>query len=75
MDIFVFVLAIVAISTAGQLIKKWMTLQNRKHHNPTVTAELNERLSNMEERLQTLERIATDKKHTLKEEINALNDH
>lgn len=69
MNVFQFVLAIVAIVIIGDVIKKWLTIREKRAANdPKQDA----RLAAMEERIQTLECLVTDKKSQLKAEIDAL---
>lgn len=70
MDVFVFVLAIVAIGTAGGIIKEAMK-NNRKAGGQTQQ-EQEGRIETLEERVATLERIVTDEKYHLSREIDTL---
>jgi cell division protein FtsB len=71
MDVFVFVLAIIAITTVGGIYREKMKNEAKaaKHQN---NGELDARFADMEERIQTLERIVTDQKTQLKDKIEAL---
>ena len=70
MDVFVFVLAIILITTIAGLIKEQMK-QRRKMDN-AVGADQQARIDKLEERVATLERILTDDKSQLRQDIDAL---
>ena len=71
MDVFVFVLCIIAITTLGGLIReKIKNDAKRASHNNDDSVE--QRFLQMEERIQTLERIVTDQKSQLREKIDSL---
>ncbi len=72
MNVFQFVIAIVAIVIIGDVIKKWLTLREKREQRAAQAPDQNARLAAMEERIQTLERLVTDKKSHLKAEIDAL---
>lgn len=71
MDIFVFILCIVAISTIGGLVREKIKndRQALKNVNPAAHEQ---RFQALEQRIQTLERIVTDQKTQLKDKIDAL---
>jgi hypothetical protein len=71
MDVFVFVTAIVGIGTFGGIIREVIKNDAKKHKNQN-SEEVNARFEEMEQRIQTLERIVTDQKSQLKEKINSL---
>ena len=64
-----FVVAIVAITTVGDLAKKWLSLK-AKETRPDSSQD--SRIKKLEERVATLERIATDEKSQLKRSIESL---
>ncbi|MDX1343922.1 hypothetical protein [Reinekea sp. G2M2-21] len=64
-----FVVAIVGITTLGDLGKKWLALK-AKDTKPDTAQD--QRIRQLEERVATLERIATDEKTHLKNTIDAL---
>ena len=72
MNVFTMIVAIVAISFIGAVA----ILQQVKSIKKSKPSEKEEALGNqvksLEKRVQILERIATDTKHTLKEEIDTL---
>ncbi len=70
MDVFVFVLAVIVITTIAGLIKEQMK-QRRKMDN-AVGADQQARIDKLEERVATLERILTDDKSQLRQDIDAL---
>lgn len=70
MDVFVFVLAVIIITTIAGLIKEQMK-QRRKMEN-AVGADQQARIDKLEERVATLERILTDDKSQLRQDIDAL---
>jgi phage shock protein B len=70
MDVFVFVLAIIIITTIAGLIKEQMK-QRRKMDN-AAGADQQARIDKLEERVATLERILTDDKSQLRQDIDAL---
>jgi uncharacterized protein YceH (UPF0502 family) len=72
MDVFVFVLAIITVTTIAGLIKEKMK-QRRKVDN-AVGADQQARINKLEERVATLERILTDDKSRLKQDIDALHN-
>jgi predicted dinucleotide-utilizing enzyme len=67
MDFWIYIVAIVAIGTLGKIATKWLALQK-----PRRNADETARIDAMEERLRTLERIVTDKRSTLNEQIDRL---
>jgi ribonuclease HI len=67
MDFWIYIVAIVAIGTVGEIAKKWLALQKPKRN-----ADDTARIDAMEERLRTLERIVTDKRNNLNEQIDRL---
>lgn len=71
MDVFVFVLCIVAITTLGGLIREKLK-NDRKQVGNQNEEQINTRFAEMEARIQTLERIVTDQKTLLKDKIDAL---
>lgn len=71
MDVFVFVLCIVAITTLGGLIREKLK-NDRKQVSNQNESQIDARFAEMEARIQTLERIVTDQKTLLKDKIDAL---
>lgn len=64
-----FIVAIVAITQVGDLASKWLKLKAKEAQ---LSPESDARIRELEQRVATLERIATDDKSRLKETINAL---
>lgn len=71
MDVFVFVILIVAISV-GSWVYTEKLKADAKIAKASADSDLAGKLSDVEERLQTLERIVTDQKTQLKEKIDSL---
>ncbi|MDN3647624.1 hypothetical protein QWZ13_01725 [Reinekea marina] len=69
MDIFVFILAIVALGIIGDVVKKHL---ETKDNDSTSTEDTESRFRELEQRIITLERIVTDQKSQLKEKIDSL---
>ncbi|MBU2864447.1 hypothetical protein KO489_11385 [Reinekea forsetii] len=69
MDIFVFILAIVALGIIGDVVKKHL---ETKDNDSTSTEDTESRFKELEQRIITLERIVTDQKSQLKEKIDSL---
>ena len=67
MDIFVFILAIVALGILGDIVKKNMDSKSKK-----TSSDNDSRFDALEERIVTLERIVTDQKTQLKQKIDSL---
>ncbi len=68
----VFVLLIITVVMFASVIKTWL---KQKHSKPEVDAELGETLSkidHLEERIKVLERIITENRFDLKNEIDSL---
>lgn len=69
---FVFVIIIVAIAMCANIIQTWLKQKNRT---PEKNQELEETLSKidqLEERIQVLERIITENRFDLRNEIDSL---
>lgn len=71
MDVFVFVLCIVAITTIAGIYREKLKA-DAKAARQQVGDDVDARFKAMEERIQTLERIVTDQKHQLKNTIDSL---
>lgn len=69
MDIFVFILAIVALGIIGDVVKKHLDTKDEKG---APNEETESRFNELEQRIITLERIVTDQKSQLKEKIDSL---
>lgn len=69
MDIFVFILAIVALGIIGDVVKKNMSSKDKT---VSLDDESRTRFEDLEQRIITLERIVTDQKTQLKQTIDSL---
>jgi hypothetical protein len=73
MHVFEFALAMVAIVMIFKLIRTAIIHQGKApRRDDTVNAELLERLRQVEERVQVLERIVTDDRYELKQQFKDL---
>lgn len=72
MNIFIFVVCIVAIVSIADTVQKYMKLQNEKRGSDAVADEALQQIEQLEERIRVLERIVTENKYDLKQEINRL---
>lgn len=64
-----FILAIILIGVGGGILKRYLHLrETRPHENP----EYQSRIDTLERRVQTLERIVTDKGYDLRREFDKL---
>ena len=69
----VFILAVIALSLGYALVKNWMSRQPQAATDANEEAdEMLSRIDQLEERIRVLERIITDGKYDLKEEIDSL---
>lgn len=64
-----FVLAIIAISIGGGILNRYLRM---KHARPPEDPAQRNRIEALERRVQTLERIVTDKGYDLKREFDQL---
>jgi len=64
-----FIVAIVAITSMAEVVKKWLSLKEKETKKDPQQAA---RLKELEERVEVLERIATDDRSRLKQTIDAL---
>ncbi|MCG6871134.1 MAG: hypothetical protein LJE84_02495 [Gammaproteobacteria bacterium] len=70
---FEMVIAIVLIGTVGSLIKFQMQQKAKTGGNRESIGANEKRISQLEERVQVLERIVTDGRNDLRRELDALN--
>lgn len=70
MQVFEFVIVIVALATLGSMFRGW--LKHREKHAKPIAPESDPRIDALEKRVQVLERIVTDKAEKLKDDINNL---
>lgn len=73
MDVFVFVLGIILITTAGGLLREKMKQDAKRA--AQMPTDYQARFEKIEERLATLERLATDDRQQLKREIDSLHSN
>lgn len=68
-SVFLFVLILVGIVTAGRIIRHYMQLQeNKPRHDDAARTQI----ESLEQRVQTLEKIVTDKGYDLEREFENL---
>jgi len=72
MNTMYFVVCIVAIVLAAKTVQQYLKLRHDKEVNSTVADETQAQLDKLEERIQVLERIVTENKFDLRQEINKL---
>ena len=74
MNVFHFVIWIVAIVSIASVLEKYMKLRARKKDDQTdsMSEETAARIDDLEERIQVLERIVTENKFDLRKQINDL---
>ncbi|MBV1906455.1 MAG: hypothetical protein KUG75_10285 [Pseudomonadales bacterium] len=70
MDVFAFVLAIVALTIVGRIVSKY--LGNRGQKTSGEIDKLLGRVDVLTQRVQVLEKIVTDDSHRLKKDIDEL---
>ena len=74
MDVFEMVVAIVALSCCAGVLNNWLKTRNkvdRKEFDRELDTRLGQ-LHKLEQRMQVLERIVTDRKYDLKKELHDL---
>lgn len=71
MDVFVFVLMIIVITTGAGLYREKMK-NDAKLAKDRMNDSVDARFKEMEDRIRTLERIVTDQKSQLKDKIDSL---
>jgi len=72
MNTMFYVVCIVAIVLAANTVQQYLKLRHRKEEKNVVAEETQAQLDKLEERIQVLERIVTENKIDLKQEINRL---
>lgn len=72
MNTMFFVVCIVAIVLAANTVQQYLKLRHKKEVNNTVADETQAQLDSLEERIRVLERIVTENKFDLRQEINKL---
>ena len=72
MNTMFYVVCIVAIVLAANTIQHYLKLRHRKEEGSKVAEETQAQLDRLEERIKVLERIVTENKFDLRQEINRL---
>ena len=72
MNTMFYVVCIVAIVLGAKTIQQYLKLQHRKEEKNVVSEETQAQLDKLEERIRVLERIVTENKFDLRQEINKL---
>ncbi|MGI9225935.1 MAG: hypothetical protein ACR2QX_15730 [Woeseiaceae bacterium] len=72
MNTMFYVVCIVAIVLAANTVQQYLKLRHRKEEKNVVAEETQAQLDKLEERIQVLERIVTENKFDLRQEINKL---
>ncbi len=72
MNVFHFVIWIVAIGCAAGVIQKWLELRAADKKEVEADEVTSGKLDELEDRIRVLERIVTENKFDLKQEINNL---
>ncbi len=72
MNVFVFILSIVAIVFTAETVQKIYRIRADKKKGDVSTDDALAQLEVLEERIRVLERIVTESKYDLKQEINRL---
>ncbi|WP_262694676.1 hypothetical protein [Kordiimonas aquimaris] len=72
MTVFTMIAVIVSVTVIGGVVTTWIKSKEKNQENGNEAADVNARVQALEERVKVLERLATDKRHRLSEEIDAL---
>ena len=72
MNTMFYVVCIVAIVLGANTVQQYLKLRHRKEDKNMVAEETQAQLDALEERIRVLERIVTENKFDLREEINKL---
>ncbi len=72
MNTMFYVVCIVAIVLGANTVQQYLKLRHRKEEKSAATEETQAQLDALEERIRVLERIVTEHKIDLREEINRL---
>jgi len=72
MNVFQMVFGIVLVGVIGSILIMKQVVKLRQQQPTELDNQLQSKVSELEERIQILERIATDSKTSLKDKINAL---
>lgn len=74
MNQYEFIVAIIAVIMIAGIFKARYKYSVRQHGDPQEAQRLREEVRTLKERIQVLERIATDKSSSLEREIEQLRD-
>ena len=72
MNTMFYVVCIVAIVLGANTIQQYLKLRQRKEEGSKIATETQSQLDELEERIRVLERIVTENKFDLRQEINKL---
>ena len=72
MNSMFYIVCIVAIVLGANTVQQYMKLRHRKEKDTKVAEETQVQLNELEERIKVLERIVTEHKFDLRQEINRL---
>lgn len=72
MNTMFYVVCIVAIVLCANTVQQYLKLRHRKEDRNAMAEETRAQLDALEERIRVLERIVTENKFDLREEINKL---
>ena len=72
MNTMFYVVCIVAIVLCANTVQQYLKLRHRKEDKNAIAEETQAQLDALEERIRVLERIVTQNKFDLREEINKL---
>ena len=72
MNTMFYVVCIVAIVLAANTVQQYLKLRHRKEDKSALTEETKAQLDALEDRIRVLERIVTENKFDLRDEINKL---
>jgi hypothetical protein len=72
MNTMFYVVCIVAIVLAANTVQQYLKLRHRKEDKSTLAEETQAQLDALEDRIKVLERIVTENKFDLRDEINKL---
>lgn len=71
-NVFTFVFLIVTVTLCARLLKTYLEQRNKQPETDNELEETLARISELEERIEVLERIITEKPYDLKKEIDSL---
>ena len=72
MNTMFYVVCIVAIALAANTVQQYLKLRHRKENRSAQAEETQAQLDALEDRIRVLERIVTENKFDLRDEINKL---